>query len=100
MSKSMERAMEAAHAVDAVGGKVTSEAIDAWLRARDGVGCSMREASRAGRSFRSESRRRIEYKVDDIIKQLERDTELREWERIEVMRQLAKRRKRIGRVGE
>ena len=42
MSKSTERATEAARAIYQAGDKVTSEAIDAWLRARDGVGCSMR----------------------------------------------------------
>jgi hypothetical protein len=98
MSKSAERASEAARAIYGAGDKVTSEAIDAWLRARDGVGCSMREASKAAREWRWMSQQRIEDRVEGIVETLRADTELRAWERIEVMRQLAKRRNGIGRV--
>jgi hypothetical protein len=93
MSKGMERASEAARAIYGAGEKVTSEAIAGWLRQRDGVGCSMREASKAAREWRWLSLERIEETVHRIIHELESDTELREWERIEVMRQLAKRRR-------
>jgi hypothetical protein len=99
MRKSMERAMEAAVAVDAGGGRVTSEAIDSWLRARDGVGCSMREGSAAARPYRAEALRRIGGWLERIENEMAKDGELREWERAEIVRQLVKRRKSAGRVG-
>lgn len=99
MSKGLERAHEAARAIDEAGDRATAEAIDAWLRQRDGVGCSMREASKAAGLVRWQSKQRIDAEVERIMAALNRNG-LRDWERIEVMRQLAKRRKRIGRVGE
>lgn len=93
MSKGLERASEAARAIYGAGEKVTSDAIDAWLRQRDGVGCSMREASKAAREWRWMSLQRIEEAVERIVQELESDTELREWERTEVIRQLVKRRR-------
>lgn len=95
MQEQDTRWWKAGEALDAEGGRVTAEAVAAWLREHspERVGCSMREATTVASFYRSRSDERIRAAVERMREVLDDGVKwrrLREWERIEVLRRLVR----------
>jgi hypothetical protein len=102
MQEQEPRWWKAGVAIDEAGGRVTAEAVVEWLKEHspERVGCSMREASPVASYYRSRSEDRIREALGRMREVLDDGVKwrnLREWERIEVMRRLVREeRERAG----
>ena len=85
MQETATRYEEAAQAVHESGHRVTHERIAEWLRARDGEGCSFRDAMPMVQKYRALTEPRMDEALAALTAKLD---ELREWERNMVLTRL------------
>lgn len=85
MQEQLTRYEAAAAALHASGQRVTADAMIEWLRARDGAGCSFRDAVPVVQRYRAITEPRMDEAFAAITGKLD---ELQEWERNMVLTRL------------
>ena len=85
MQEQLTRYEEAAAALHAGGQRVTAEGMIEWLRARDGEGCSFRDAMPMVQRYRALTEPRMDEALAALTAKLD---ELHEWERNMVLTRL------------